>query len=333
MAAPRPDLHMPLNGNLAGKAGGAPVVADGYGALRWRDADLAGRQCALVEEAGMNLLPNPSFEVDLTGWTQRGAGTTTSQVTADAIAGSASIEIVGATDTSGITSANSSVTVAQNDVMTATAYMGRRDGPSLGLSVGIIEWTSGGGYLAGSASTPAVPIDYWERRQHTRTIASPTSARASLYTTTNAVGAMTWVVDATQLERADHASSYIDGSLGDGYAWLGTPHNSASTRALTTIEIPYTGAIERIFCRYSEDWGATWHTASLTEPDTFGDYAVIDYADDTLTIESSRALLIRDLAVYAEALDSEEIAAVEQAIENGTFGRRSGYWPGLLLPV
>lgn len=40
-----------------------------------------------------------------------------------------------------------------------------------------------------------------------------------------------------QVEHADYSTSYLDGSLGTGYAWTDTPHASTSTRAATAVNL------------------------------------------------------------------------------------------------
>ncbi len=45
-----------------------------------------------------------------------------------------------------------------------------------------------------------------------------------------------YYIDGAQLEAGRHMSSYIDGSLGEGYSWTGEPFASTSERARTTVE-------------------------------------------------------------------------------------------------
>ncbi|RJR27996.1 hypothetical protein C4561_00630 [candidate division WWE3 bacterium] len=50
-------------------------------------------------------------------------------------------------------------------------------------------------------------------------------------------------VDGFQLEEKEHATTYTDGSIGTGYAWTGTEHDSTSTRADTDLTYTKTGNV------------------------------------------------------------------------------------------
>lgn len=45
-------------------------------------------------------------------------------------------------------------------------------------------------------------------------------------------------VDGVQLEEKAYATTYADGTLGNGYAWTGTANNSTSTRTMVTLQYP-----------------------------------------------------------------------------------------------
>ncbi|MCB1512205.1 MAG: hypothetical protein KDJ36_14990 [Hyphomicrobiaceae bacterium] len=339
---PRPALHLPLNGSLAGTAANVAYTATGNGALRYRSADLGGRQCALVEVGGTNIAPNPFAALNTTGWpgtnwTLASSALPSALPDDDSTSGVVTaLKISREADIAGAVALN----VLSGATLTVAPYrlefwcylpVGVQFGPPTGLKFGGV---SDPGQFAGSTQTNAEynaeDVGAWVRMvglvtpaggdlfgsiylRNFDTALYPVKAGDSAYLT--CVNFQQAAYESTLIPELDSG-----GSLLTGYAWSGTPHASSSTRALTTIDIAYAEPIEHIFCRYSEDWGETWATAHLTEPDTFGDYAVVQYADDEFSIESSRALLIRDFAVYDTTLSGAQIAAVEAAIEAGTIG-------------
>ena len=49
--------------------------------------------------------------------------------------------------------------------------------------------------------------------------------------------------DGAQVEAKSYATSYCDGTLGTGYAWTGTAHNSTSTRAASSASLDPAGIL------------------------------------------------------------------------------------------
>lgn len=320
---PRPALHLPLNGSLAGTAANVAVTATGNGALRYRSADLGGRQCALVEEAGANFVTNPSFETGTTGWSVF-SGRTMSQQSTHALEGTYGAQVVNdSTATTGAFGALAMVTsVPSAGTYTLSMNLFLPTGFSVFSSqLQMLNFTAGS--FPSDVMVNRALTNQWQRVSGQGTIDAGDLSGLIQCTITNwpqGGGANTLFADGIQLEAGDHVTTYIDGSLGTGYAWSGTPHASTSTRALTTIEADYPSTIEHIFCRYSEDFGETWATASLTSATTFGSYASFDLTDNVLTIESSRAVMVRDVAVYDVPLLPVHQEQIIAAIEAGTFG-------------
>ena len=319
---PRPALHLPLNGSLAGTASNVAYTATGNGALRYRDADLGGRQCALVEEAGENLITTA-----VANWK-----TTIAKTSGDVP--DAEWDVAVHTDTSGDRGITFRFpTTTKTSFTAAMSACIRSDDASIFSYLHTLlfrSFAAGNGLPNDRESSSKANITIspdWQRFSQAHTFidnsAVPTAATfMNFWVATNTTSPVTCNFDVSdpQLEIADHASSFISGDLGTGYAWSGTPHASTSTRALTTIEADYDSTIEHIFCRYSEDFGETWATASLTSATTFGSYASFDLTANVLTIESSRALMVRDVAVYDVELLPVHQEQIIAAIEAGTFG-------------
>jgi hypothetical protein len=59
-------------------------------------------------------------------------------------------------------------------------------------------------------------------------------------------GTATFRATAAQIEEKAYATSFLDGSLGSGYAWTGTAHNSVSTRAAGSLQLPPDGNIDTL---------------------------------------------------------------------------------------
>lgn len=107
-----------------------------------------------------------------------------------------------------------------------------------------------------------------------------------------------------------------DGSLPTGYSWAGTAHNSASTRAHSSITVPLAEEPVQVMARYTED-GETWVTA-YQEPGVLGTYSGITWGDETLTIQGFRSLRVRDVLAFDRELTSTERQRIEARMVAGT---------------
>jgi hypothetical protein len=149
-----------------------------------------------------NLITNPSFEVDLTGWSTSGGA-----------------RIVGYTRY-GVAYLNAgSYTWIGATITNATQYSFSfycKGDYNLNLDPGNGAYYSVAGY-----ATPE--SDGWVRVTHTFT-SNGTAFKVYFYNHN---------YDAIQLELGASASSYCDGSLGAGYHWTGTAHASTSYRGGT----------------------------------------------------------------------------------------------------
>lgn len=101
-----------------------------------------------------------------------------------------------------------------------------------------LAWRDSGGAGIGTTANSAVAAltGQWVRLTATATAPVGGTAIECRFNQTG-VGLVYW--DDIQLEAKGYATDYLDGSLGSGYAWLGTAHLSTSTRAeQTTYDAP-----------------------------------------------------------------------------------------------
>lgn len=180
-----------------------------------------------------NLVANPSFEVDTTGWSAFNSGTL-SRVTSQQYSGTASLQVV----SSG--GANSGVQGALYTSLTASSsytysvYFKAPIGVFVGLQLD--SYTTGLAYVA-TAFGQLVGNGAWQRLSVTAPLGSTeTALRPYIYVNNNA---QTFYLDAAMLQVGSTAISYFDGSTttvdskitqtSQVYAWTGTANASIST--------------------------------------------------------------------------------------------------------
>jgi len=214
----------------------------------------------------VNLVPNPSFEVDTTGYTA--AGSTILRVTTQFRNGVASLQVtpnnaaVGegvflTTDTTG-----SGEDRGTQYYVTASAYFRKAAGGQVAGQDARIEIRN----LAGA--TPALAVGNtilfdttWQRSVVRLPITAVTGSGFRIYLVTATQHAIVFFIDSIQVEvqRTGNATVYTDGSLGIGYEWDGTANASVSRRryglmAIRGYRLHNTGDIY-----FAEDY-----TASIT---------------------------------------------------------------------
>jgi hypothetical protein len=173
-------------------------------------------------EATTNLFLNPSFEIDITGWTYfPGGGNTMAKDSAYSYTGSYSALCVEGGGSYFLAAAN----FILGETYTFSIYARRPDGGKIldtdigvycdNISVGIKSMFSVG--------------NGWYRIIGNSMVALANEVGgAGLYLTS----AYSLYIDGAQLEKKDHATPYCDGSLGAGYSWSGTEHYSTSSRII-----------------------------------------------------------------------------------------------------
>ncbi len=182
------------------------------------------------DEAVTNLVVNPSFEVDTTGWAASGANASIARITSEKVQGDACLQIdvtPAALNQGAITS---SMAVSGATVYVVSLWL---KSPA-GAEFFNILMT---GNNSGATSVTHLSTTSWRRYTLVKTT-SAGDTTATITIRTNSSIAATWYVDCVQLEASTDPSdslptptAYCDGSMGVGHAWTGTAHNSTSTRA------------------------------------------------------------------------------------------------------
>lgn len=184
----------------------------------------------VYDESATNLIANPSFEVNVTdGWNLQGSNSTKTRVTSEKYSGDASMQVVvsPATASSGVVT--TSIPVSSNTRYILSFFVkGAAGSEPFG-----VQYV---GNVSGAAAVGTFTLTTSWVRQAISYVTGASDTSITLRFMTNAVVAATWYMDAIQLEQQPLLNtypvptSYLDGSLGVGYSWAGTPHNSASSR-------------------------------------------------------------------------------------------------------
>jgi hypothetical protein len=192
-----------------------------------------------LERSASNLVENPSVETGTTGWSFFGGEDSLDLSTESARHGVQSLKF-----TRGVAAGASFVSLDGVSLASATSYAVTvfvRVFGGLGASDIRAEAVdfSGVSQTYRRVWTPADGEGVWVRLETRIVTTSATSGSIRLRTSGSAPPAGGgFYVDAAQLEVGERATSYCDGSLGEGYAWTGTPHASTSTRAAGALSLP-----------------------------------------------------------------------------------------------
>lgn len=195
-----------------------------------------GTPVALVfDRAGRNAVKNPSFEINTSDWTP--ANGTVTRTNAKFLWGGWCGILDGTSAVNRVEITSNSNAALDAETWTASAYIRGVTG-TVECSLKIEFLSAGDVVLDTTTSGSAIPVDAvtseWRRIVLNATASDVLTAKVRM----SVIGGLSTdtdvYVDACQLEKtsslASHASSYMDGSLGEGYAWEGTAHASASTR-------------------------------------------------------------------------------------------------------
>ena len=210
-------------GDLIGHKGQVPIVSGG---TIFRSGKF-GKALQLAE-GFQNEIDNPSFEVNLTGWTiSLGSGSLLVDTT-KSLVGQSCLKII----------AGSATNVSAYTLLSRSIA----DGETICFSGHI--WQSGGSiafgdmYLYDVTNTTTRSIVYptiqnqWQRISGSWLNDTGDSVNVRIYVRNRNMDSSTIVwFDGIQAEVNSYVTPYGDGSLGVGHAWSGTAHNSVSTRA------------------------------------------------------------------------------------------------------
>lgn len=166
-----------------------------------------------------NLVKNPSFEVDTTTWTLESEF---SRVTTDAYKGTASVKQISSSGFQNFYESDSGISVVPNTNYVASFYYKLTINSGAGTVFQVNGTTAfdnnlGQEFLGAASSWTRVSVSF-NSGAHTKVylrIFNNDSDVVGFY-------------DAFQVQPGSTATTYLDGSLGTGYFWTGTAHDSIS---------------------------------------------------------------------------------------------------------
>lgn len=205
----------------------------------------------IVDQAGTNLVPNAIFEANITdGWSDTGT-VTSARTTSEQWIGSASLSLTSSTVNSGVVS--DPIPVSASTQYIYTCYVkGDAGGEGIFLTstpdVSPATSNINAGLLAFTFNDP-INTEWSRITHHFTTGVSDTTVALSIRSMTSL--AQTAFIDAVQLEAKNFpddvlevpvGSSFIHGSMGEGYEFTGAANNSSSTRTAGVKSLaPFTG--------------------------------------------------------------------------------------------
>ncbi|HSG63314.1 MAG TPA: hypothetical protein VLA24_17955 [Pseudomonadales bacterium] len=223
-----------------------------------------------IADASTNLITNPSFEVDTTGWTDVNA--TISADTTRAYVGVKCLKIIAADATATVTS---NIFTAEDDFGPVGAS---------GVSLWYQKYTSIGGtgkiridyYSDFPATTlvssvelelPAGDVEEWTYAYIQNDPPATSLVGRLVITSEGCTTGVTYYIDGVSAADAPYPVPYADGSMGTGHAWTGTAHASTSTAAASQVRYD-TSTFDSVkrkftvgcwFWRASDSPGYLWH--------------------------------------------------------------------------
>jgi hypothetical protein len=221
-----------FTGNPNGHLGQQATFA-GTGVI-WRPGEFG--KALQVAEATTNLVTNPSFETNTTGWSGAG-GVTITRITTDGLYGSCCMSVAGS---AGYAYQSTPITgLSAGQTYTVSAWTKK---PANTGVVSLRLWYTDGAWADKGSLTlnlPTAAVTEWTRFVLTGVApAGTTQCAAAIEWTTGAGSSITLYVDAVQVEQKAYATPYCDGSLGSGHTWSGTAHASTSSRAVASLSYP-----------------------------------------------------------------------------------------------
>lgn len=188
-----------------------------------------------------NLTQNPSVEVDTTGITGHGIGSTPTRITTDGAFGVASMQVVrlGLTSTTGGVKFNTGENIVPLAVYTMSAYVKGTAGQNTTYG-----WSQGS--LTFYTNVGTVNFDgTWQRVSFTFTTTSEVGTIAFVSRTNLSI---TWFVDAVMITKGSILYDYFDGDTVStdpdvAYTWEGTSGKSISRRTFAVPTVDDTGTV------------------------------------------------------------------------------------------
>jgi hypothetical protein len=289
-----PPLKVVKDGSTNYLLGSRKELATVSGALHVEPGRWNNTVGLVIEPATTNLISNPSGETNTTGWSSAW-GDTVSRVNDEvrAVAGNYAFKVVsnggggGAryTDISGLT---------PSDTVSVTVYVYVPSTNTTVSSVRLNVWDGGG--FSNAVYAISDRNDQWQRLEVQKTVPAGGSIRVGVYYTASTSGDVVYF-DAAQVEEKDRATSYADGSLGDGYSWSSTEHGSTSSRTATQVNLDdLVGLISgedtltyRVVAQmpynYDDSWNGTYNIIMDARGASESDRIRIRYRTDANSLE------------------------------------------------
>jgi hypothetical protein len=228
-----------------------PIDADSWTSLRGQEAEISGAfhtvagpgtRALMVEEGTTNLVTNPRAAVDTAdwgSWTNGGSISLSRDTDEDGIPElySECFHFHTSTGGSGVYSRRHSLGTALPNTNDYTiTFWAKTESWSSPRSVDVDIFQNSGAYPTLVDFGGVTVRDYWQRFTLTASASAVGDSSNVLHFQTqddpNNLGI--WITG-VQLEQKSRATSYCDGSLGAGYSWSGTAHQSQSTRSATSV--------------------------------------------------------------------------------------------------
>ena len=223
--------------------------------IRWQDVDPLTEWLDLdptaVKTTRTNLVLNPSFEVNTTGWTS--AAVTQTRITTDSYYGSASNQVVSTSINTNIgivitRNTTYAIPITPNQAYTITAWIKRTVGTRTLNMRFITKATAASGTAVETFTSNSVTTSgSWQKLTINCTPTNATGVFAEIFVRMGTSGAVgdTFLVDGILCVAQSTNDYYWDGSTTDiptsrrpEIAWTGTAHNSTSTAQAYFADIP-----------------------------------------------------------------------------------------------
>lgn len=182
-----------------------------------------------LAEATTNLVTNPSFEIDVSGYSANQSGQSMSRDTTVSHIGVASLKVVcdGSVASQGFYRTIAGIAGGTNYTYSLFA--------SGSASIRLYVQLYNSGVWTGLISSDVVQLSAdWQRLTLSVATAADTT-QIRIFCLTSSAQATTFWVDGVDVEQKAYATPYCDGSLGSGHTWSGTAHASTSSRAGATL--------------------------------------------------------------------------------------------------
>lgn len=200
-----------------------------------------------------NLVTNPSFETNTTGWSA--FSSSIARTTSQYYSGSACLIVTPSASNGGAQSPLINTTVSST--YTVSAWVKGSAGDS--VKIDLYERTTGGASLVGTTSSTLTLDGSWQRISATRTFGSTgATANFAIYNTSSTA---LFFIDATMLELSSSLRPYFDGSTGvsgDTYlnSWSGSAHASTSIQYGAATRRDSTN-VSSAYATLSREWSST----------------------------------------------------------------------------